>query len=130
MNSLEKYYGKKLVYVVTELKNGVINTTTETQQVYNPKDFKNCSIAPVNGCDLVIGHNSVNSENIYDIGGIMQANLWNDKYYCITVFNYCEPEPAQNVITEHKKQIKKALNSYIADKTEKINKVNSILQNL
>ena len=41
MKNLQKYYGKKLVYIVTKLKKGVINTDAKEVEVYNPKDFKN-----------------------------------------------------------------------------------------
>jgi len=40
MKKLEKYYGKELAYVLTELKKGKINTSVQSKNVYDPRDFR------------------------------------------------------------------------------------------
>jgi len=132
MKDLKKYYGKKLVYMITELKNGKIETRQEVKTVYNPLDFKNCHVRPADGCDIVIGNNSTDSKHIFDVGGISGSlsGFTYGRFDSITLFNYCEVNQVDQVISEHKKAIKKALNEFIKSEQKRVNDTKEILKNI
>lgn len=131
MKNLEKYYGKKLVYVITELKNGKISTNTRIEKVYDPRDFSR-RVRPCDGSDLVIGDHSANSKYIFDIGGIHRNNgaFAFGRFDSITLFNYCEVEQVDTVIFEHKKAIKEALSTFISEQQKRVNETIEILKTL
>lgn len=130
MNDLSRFYGKELHYILTEIRNGKIEQSNTVKKVYNPLDFKNCRVRPCNGSDLVIGNNSANSKYIFSIGGIMKTSLFNDKYFSVTVFNYCEASEVETVKKLHIKELKNAFSRYITEKSELINKAKNILINI
>jgi len=131
MKNLEKYYGKELVYIITKFKNDKIETTKQTKKVYNPKDL-NCRVRPSDGCDLVIGDNSANSKNIFDVGGIdnsvsaFTVGRWDE----ITLLNYCTPEQSDQVEAEHVQVIKNTIYDYITKEQNRVNKYKAVLLNI
>lgn len=131
MKDLQKYYGKELVYVLTELKKGKIETSTQIKRVYDPRDFSR-RVRPCDGCDLVIGDNSANSIDIFEIGGIhCNNNAFSFGHFdSITLFNYCEAEQVNQVIDAHKEAIKKALNTFIGEQQKRVNDTIEILKTL
>ena len=131
MKNLEKYYGKELAYVLTELKNGKINTNVQNKKVYDPRDFSR-RVAPCAGCDLVIGDNSVDSKYIFDVGGLFTGNgaFAFGRFDSITLFNYCELEQVEQVISEQIEAIKNTLREFIEPEQKRVNNTIEILKSL
>jgi len=131
MKTLEKYYGKELAYVLTELKKGKINTNVQTKKVYDPRDFSH-RVAPCSGCDLVIGDNSTESKYIFDIGGIHSDNsiFVFAKTESLTLFNYCEVEQIETVLSAQKESIIEGLETFARVQQKRVNDALEILKTL
>ena len=126
---LSKFFGKELVYVETFVKYGALNHRETIKKVYNPKDF-NCKHRPCNGSDVVIGGNSWNSEIIFEIGGVMKSPLYNDKYFTLHFFNFCQVPEVETVKKMQKFEAKKSFQMYIDTYSAKIKAAKSILLNI
>ena len=129
MKNLEKYYGKELTYILTELKKGKIETSAQIKRVYDPRKQMITFCA---GCDIVIGNNSVDSKYIFEIGGIHCNNsaFTFGRFDSITLFNQCEVEQVEQVIDSHKGAIKKALNDFAVEQQKRVNDTIEILKTL
>jgi hypothetical protein len=108
---LKNYYDRYLYYVKTNLSNGVIETTVQKVKVYNPFNF-DVRIAPAEGCDIVIGNSSTNSDRIYDLKKDLYSstNTFSlNRYKNITLFTYCEENQVEEVKTAHLTEIKNSI---------------------
>jgi len=129
MKDLEKYYGKELAYVLTELKKGKINTNVQNRKVYDPRKQM---ITFCSGCDIVIGGNSVDSKYIFDIGGLFTGNgsFAFGRFDSITLFNYCELSQIEEVTAAQIEAIKKTLSEFIESEQKRVNEMIEILKTL
>lgn len=130
MEKLKDFYGKELVYIHTTLINGVIHHDTKTVKVYDPTDYKK-RIAPIKGCDIVIGDNSTNSKYIYSIGGIQHSASVTTYTMIerISIFTYCYLSESEEVIKLHLQEVMKLLNEFYVTYSKKLNHVKMLLEN-
>ncbi|AGO49549.1 hypothetical protein Phi4:1_gp136 [Cellulophaga phage phi4:1] len=130
---LKSYFGRTLFFVMTTLKEGYITTVINTREVYNPLDFKRLHRStPCEGCDIVIGHNSTNSDYIYDINKEANHNIGSfslHRYNEINYFNYCEENQVEEVKAMYLEAIKKDVSGLILELKEEISTLEKIVIN-
>jgi hypothetical protein len=131
MDKLKEFYGKELIYVHTVYKNGKIIHNTQSQKVYDPYDLSK-RIIPCSGCDMVIGDNSVNSKDIFSIGGVQHIGTPTsfDLFQSLSSFTYCTLEETEKVLELHVKGILEILNDYVEIYSKKVIEVKNSIENI